>query len=231
MKRCIIVDDEPAAHYVLVNYISKHPALELVHQCYNAVDALKYLESNTVDLMFLDINMPEISGIDMLKRLPSPPHTILTTAYSEFALESYDYGVIDYLLKPIFHPRFEKAVDRFLQIAGSTEGEPAEDKKQVTVKVDSEMVAIDIDTILYTQSYGNYVKIFTTRRSFVATTTTNDFEKCLPPSGFMRAHKSHIIALHKVDEVRKDHVVIKGTPIPIGITFKRELTERLKIMP
>ena len=112
-KRCIIVDDEPAAHYVLANYIKQNPQLELVFQGYNGIEAMNYLRENPVDLMFLDINMPEISGMELLKILPTHPKTILTTAYSEFALESYDYGVIDYLLKPIYFPRFLKAIDRF----------------------------------------------------------------------------------------------------------------------
>ena len=112
-KKCIIVDDEPAAHYVLANYIKQNPQLELVFQGYNGIEAMDYLRENKVDLMFLDINMPEISGMELLKIIPTHPKTILTTAYSEFALESYDYGVIDYLLKPIYFPRFLKAIDRF----------------------------------------------------------------------------------------------------------------------
>lgn len=227
IRKCIIVDDEPAAHYVLANYIAKNPQLELVHNAYNAIDAVNYLEQNSVDLMFLDIDMPEITGIEMLQKITNPPLTILTTAYSEFALESYEYGVLDYLLKPIYYPRFIKAVERFFE-NGKITAEILPEKSVITVKVDSEMVEIDTSTILYTQSYGNYVKIFTLKRSFVATITTNELEKCLPSSGFMRAHKSHIIALNKIDEVKKDHVLIKGVPIPIGITYKREITERLK---
>lgn len=230
IKKCIIIDDEPAAHYVLANYISQNPLLELVFQGYNGVEAMEYLENNTVDLMFLDIDMPEISGIEMLQKLAKPPRTILTTAYSEFALESYEYGVLDYLLKPIYYPRFEKALDRFFELEG-TVPEP-EQIEQVTgsihVKVDSDTIPIELNGILYAQSYGNYVKIITQKRNYLATITTNDLEKMLPSSQFMRAHKSYIIALDKVDEVMKDHVVIKRNPIPIGITYRRELAEKLK---
>ena len=105
-NRCIVVDDEPAAHYVLVNYIERSADLELVAQCYNAFEALEYLRNNRVNLIFLDIDMPEITGMEFLKMLDNPPKIILTTAYSEYALESYDYGVVDYLLKPISFPRF-----------------------------------------------------------------------------------------------------------------------------
>lgn len=230
VKKCIIVDDEPAAHYVLANYISQNPLLELVFQAYNGVEALEYLENNSIDLMFLDIDMPEISGIEMLQQLAKPPRTILTTAYSEFALESYEYGVLDYLLKPIFYPRFVKAIERFFELDGPiAEPEAAEEVTgSIHVKVDSDTIPIELNGILYAQSYGNYVKIFTQKRNYLATITTNDLEKMLPSSQFMRAHKSYIIALDKVDEVMKDHVVIKRNPIPIGITYRRELAEKLK---
>lgn len=230
VKKCIIIDDEPAAHYVLANYISQNPLLELVFQGYNGVEAMEYLDNNTVDLMFLDIDMPEISGIEMLQRLAKPPRTILTTAYSEFALESYEYGVLDYLLKPIYYPRFEKAIDRFFELEGTIpEPEKAEEVTgTINLKVDSDTIPIELNGILYAQSYGNYVKIITQKRNYLATITTNDLEKMLPSSQFMRAHKSYIIALDKVDEVMKDHVVIKRNPIPIGITYRRELAEKLK---
>ena len=229
VKKCIIIDDEPAAHYVLANYISQNASLELVFQGYNGVEALEYLKNNDIDLMFLDIDMPEISGIEMLQKLAKPPSTILTTAYSEFALESYEYGVLDYLLKPIYYPRFVKAVDRFFELEGSAQQEEAEEiSGNIHVKVDSDTIPIEINGILYAQSYGNYVKIFTQKRNYLATITTNDLEKMLPSSQFMRAHKSYIIAIDKVDEVMKDHVVIKRNPIPIGITYRRELAEKLK---
>jgi len=227
-KRCIIVDDEPAAHYVLANYIKQDPRLELVFEGYNGVEAMDYLNNNPVDLMFLDIDMPEITGIEMLKKLNNPPRTILTTAYSEYALESYDFGVLDYLLKPIYYPRFVKAINRFFELIVTQVVAEDEIKDSISVKVDSDMVSIDISSILYAQSYGNYVKIFTTRRNYLATITTNDLEKCLPPSLFMRAHKSYIIALNKVEDIDKDQVVIKQNIIPIGITYRRELADKLK---
>ena len=182
--------------------------------------------------MFLDIDMPQISGIEMLQKLAKPPRTILTTAYSEFALESYEYGVLDYLLKPIFYPRFLKAIERFFELEGNVPAaEPEEEvTTSISVKVDSDIIDIDVDAILYAQSYGNYVKIFTQKRNYLATITTNEFEKCLPSSLFMRAHKSYIIALNKIEEVMKDHVTIKNMPIPIGITYRRELADKLRLI-
>lgn len=226
-KRCIIVDDEPAAHYVLANYIKQNPQLELVFQGYNGIEAMNYLRENPVDLMFLDINMPEISGMELLKILPTHPKTILTTAYSEFALESYDYGVIDYLLKPIYFPRFLKAIDRFFATE-SVRQKAEETVNSVSVKVDGYLMDIELDQLLYAQSFGNYVKLHTTKRTYLASITTTEFEKCLPEKSFMRIHKSYIVALDKIDATEKDFVVIKNERIPIGITYKRELTDRLK---
>lgn len=228
LKKCIIVDDEPAAHYVLVNYIKQNANLELVKQCYNGIEAMNYLRENKVDLMFLDIDMPEVTGLELLKIIPSPPKTILTTAYSEFALESYDYGVIDYLLKPIYFPRFLKAIDRFLSLNSSETIAISDEINSINVKVDGHFVEIELSKLLYAQSFGNYVKIFTTTKTYLASITTNEIERCLPNSSFLRIHKSYIVALDKIQTSEKDFVTIANFNLPIGITYKRELFERLK---
>jgi DNA-binding LytR/AlgR family response regulator len=227
LKKCIIVDDEPAAHYVLANYIRQNPQLELVFQGYNGIEAMDYLRENKVDLMFLDINMPEISGMELLKILPTHPKIILTTAYSEFALESYDYGVIDYLLKPIYFPRFLKAIDRFFSTENAIKVEE-EIINSVSVKVDGYFIDIELDQLLFAQSFGNYVKLYTLKRTYLASITTSEFEKCLPEKNFMRIHKSYIVALDKIETTEKDFVIIKNERLPVGITYRRELIDRLK---
>ena len=226
-KKCIIVDDERAAHYVLVNYIKQNPKLELVFQAYNGIEAVDYLRGNKVDLMFLDINMPEITGMELLKIIPTHPKTILTTAYSEFALESYDFGVIDYLLKPIYFPLFLKAIDRFFSDENTNKIEEV-NIDSVNVKVDGYFVDIELDLLLYAQSFGNYVKLHTIKRTYLASITTSEFEKCLPNKSFLRIHKSYIIAIDKIDDITKDFVIIKNEKLPIGITYRRELIDRLK---
>ncbi|MDR6845952.1 LytTR family DNA-binding domain-containing protein [Flavobacterium granuli] len=226
-KKCIIVDDEPAAHYVLANYIKQNPQLELVYQGYNGIEAMDYLRENKVDLMFLDINMPEISGMELLKIIPTHPKTILTTAYSEFALESYDYGVIDYLLKPIYFPRFLKAIDRFFSTENAIKAEEVA-INSVSVKVDGYFIDIELDQLLFAQSFGNYVKLHTTKKTYLASITTSELEKCLPEKSFMRIHKSYIVALDKIDTTEKDFVIVKNEKLPVGITYRRELTDRLK---
>jgi len=223
-KKCIIVDDEPAAHYVLINYIRQNPELELVHQCYNGIEVMNYLRENPVDLMFLDIDMPEITGLELLKILPSQPKTILTTAYSEFALESYDYGVIDYLLKPIYFPRFLKSIERFL--ATQADRKVIASNLFISIKADGSVIDLDVRKILFAQSYGNYVKIFTTGRTYLASMTTNELEASLSAEQFLRVHKSYIVAIDKIEANERDTLVVSSQRIPVGITYRREL-ERL----
>lgn len=231
--RCLIVDDESAAHYVIVSYIERIDRFELAGQCYNVLEAINFLHQNQVDLLFLDINMPELSGFDLLKTLTNPPRVIITTAYSEFALESYEYWVIDYLLKPIEFPRFLKSIDRFLislpaevQAPG---GEPEQDDTSpFMVKVDGEQVRIFPDELVYAQSLGNYVRLITTRQHYLASITTTELEHRLPPGRFMRIHKSYIVALDKITRHGNGFVFLGETELPVGITYRRELSERLR---
>lgn len=227
VRKCIIVDDEPVAHYVLVNYISQNQQLELVQQCYNSIEALNYLRSNSVDLMFLDIDMPEITGLELLQTLTDPPKTILTTAYSEFALKSYEFGVFDYLLKPIYFPRFLKSMERFF--SSYTDEQTEIFNPIIAVKIDGFMLDLNVKDILFAQSYGNYVKIFTFKKVYLASMTTNELENSLSSELFIRIHKSYIVAIDKIKEWELNTVVINNEKIPVGITYRRALTERLKI--
>jgi DNA-binding LytR/AlgR family response regulator len=230
--KCLVVDDEAAAHYVLINYISSVERLELAGQCYSVVEAINFLHANTAGLVFMDINMPELTGFDFLKALASPPAVIFTTAYQQYALESYEYGVVDYLLKPIEFARFLKAVDRFLLLQASRPGAEPNDiilpEPTVTVKVDGEMATINLDEIIYTQSLGNYVKLITTKRTYICSMTTSELEKRLPPDTFVRIHKSHVISLPKVEKWLNNSLLIGGKELPVGITYKRILAVRFK---
>lgn len=228
---CIIVDDEPAAHYVLQNYLSKVAHIELVSQCYNGIEAINFLHHHTADLMFLDIDMPEITGLQLLKTLQHPPKTILSTAYSEFALESYEYGVIDYLLKPIYFPRFLTAIERFFSLyapAGSNGPEQQEVVSEIMLRIDGENIKIALDELLYVQSLGNYVKLFTTKRSCLASLPTTELESLLPAQRFVRIHKSYIAALDRITQYGKDYICIGDIKLPVGITYRQKLAEIMR---
>jgi DNA-binding LytR/AlgR family response regulator len=231
--RCLIVDDEVAAHYVLENYIGRMDRLVLAGQCYNAMDALNFLHRQPVDLLFLDINMPELTGLELLGTLSYTPRTILTTAYTEYALQSYDFGVTDYLVKPIPFPRFLKAVDRVLAQQPAPVGmsapmtAPAAPADSIMVKVDADWIRIRLDELLYAQSWGNYVKLFLPGRMLLTPLTTAELESRLPTGQFVRIHKSYIVALNKIERLRGNTLQIGDTELPVGITFRRELTDRL----
>lgn len=232
--RCLIVDDELAAHYVLENYIGRVDRLVLAGQCYNALDAINFLHRQPVDLLFLDINMPELSGLELLGALNHIPKTILTTAYTEFALQSYDYGVTDYLVKPIPFPRFLKAVDKVLSLSTPATGLPSvpapgakTPADSIVVKVDADWVRVRFDELLYAQSWGNYVKLFLPGRMLLTPLTTSELESRLPADQFIRIHKSYIVALTKIERLSGNTLHIGENELPVGITFRRELTERL----
>ncbi|WP_020600920.1 LytR/AlgR family response regulator transcription factor [Spirosoma panaciterrae] len=228
--RCLLIDDELAAHYVLQHYIEQVDQLTLVGNCYDALEAINFLHRQPVDLLFLDINMPQISGLQLLETLANPPRVILTTAYSEFALESYEYGVVDYLLKPIEFPRFLKAIDKVMTAEAEKPQEPLPvvSEQSLMVKVDTDWVRIAHSHLEYIQSWGNYVKLFTAQQVYVASITMTEVERRLPSDQFIRIHKSYLIPLARISRMSGNEIFIGDVSLPVGLTYRRELIERLK---
>jgi Response regulator of the LytR/AlgR family len=220
------VDDEPMAHIVLKKHIEKFDQLDLVAQFFNIPNAQKYLQQNKVDLLFLDIHMPEVTGIDFLKSEISPPQTILTSAYSDYALESYEYGVLDYLLKPISSTRFDKSINRFLSIYSS---EKEYEPQMITLRVDGENIDILESDIQFIQSYGNYVRVYLNHRFYLASTTTHEILSNLSPKIFIRIHKSYIVNLTKISNYSEKEVKISDNILPVGITFMRDFINRVQL--
>jgi DNA-binding LytR/AlgR family response regulator len=226
--KCLIVDDEVLAQNVIEKYISTIPTLHLAGKCDNAVEAISFLHNNRVDLLFLDLNMPELSGLDMLKTLSKPPKVILTTAYTEYALESYEYGVVDYLLKPIKLERFIKAVNKVVDLLGkSEESNDFTINQTIFIKEDQVSYQIDLDEILFVEALGNYLKIFTQNRVYVIRETMHDMEDKLPADGFLRIHKSYIVAMTKIRSVSGNRVFINDREIPVGEMYKLTLKQKI----
>jgi len=226
--RCLVIDDEQAAHFVLKNYIARVQYLELVGQCYNVMEAIKFLNEQKVDLLFLDMNMPELSGMDMLQNFPNLPKTILTTAYKDYALLSYEFGIIDYLLKPFEFPRFLKAISRAL---GQTMLMPASDgNKTLTIKVNGIPKDLPVHNMVYVQGMGNYVQfVFDGGESVLSLITLSKIEEELPKSLFLRVHKSYVINKKMIDRITVGVVRLNsGVDIPIGITYRRKLMDLRK---
>jgi DNA-binding LytR/AlgR family response regulator len=229
MLKFIIVDDEPLAHDIIVEFCSMLPHLELQKQCYNAMEALQYLNAHTVDFMFLDINMPKLKGLDFLRTLSAPPKVIITTAYKEYALEGYELNVVDYLLKPFSFDRLAKAVNKVstntTTTAATTVQRSTAAAEKLFIKGDKKHHQIDLDELLYIESYGNYTKLFFKDDMIVSHDKISDYETLLEPNHFLRVHKSFIVAIDKIKFIEGNRIHIDAHKIPIGQTYKQQVTK------
>ncbi|ASK31182.1 DNA-binding response regulator [Chryseobacterium sp. T16E-39] len=222
MINCIIVDDEPLAIQLLESHISKIESLKLVGTAKNAIDAYKVLQEIPVDLMFLDIEMPDLNGIDFLKTLHTKPKTIFTTAYREFAIEGFELEAVDYLLKPISFERFFRSVDRVLR-KDSTE---TEHEEFVILRSGGLQRKIMLADIIYFESSGNDVKVFLKGNAdIIAKDKISELESVLSGKGFIRVHRSFMINSRYVTAFNNDEVIVEGNSIPVGRTYKREFDE------
>ncbi len=221
---CIIVEDEPLAAEVLADYIQQVPFLELKHICSDAIFAMEKLKSENIHLMFLDIHLPKLKGLDFLEALKAPPNVIVTSAYKEYALEGYELNVIDYLLKPIRFNRFLKAVNKLNQhkeqnIPSAIAFTPAE-RKWFFFNVGKKRIKIYLDEILYIESLREYVRITTKDKSILTKFQLNEIEDLLSKNNFLRIHRSFIAAKDKIAAFTATDVEINNKSIPIGRSYK-----------
>ena len=227
MIRYIIIDDEPIAHRIIEKYCADLPHLEKKGNCYNAFEAMQLLNEQVVDLLFLDINMPKLSGFDFLRTLSNPPKIIVTTAYSEFALESYDLDVADYLLKPFAFDRFVKAVNKALSKTTTQAKAPptpiVNTKPSLFLKGDKKFHQIQWDNILFIEAYGHYTKVYLKDEMILSHQKISSFEELLPNDQFLRVHKSFIVAIEKIKFIEGNRLTIEEHEIPIGQTYKNHL--------
>lgn len=228
--KCLIVEDEPLARNLLSEYVKKVAYLELTEASSNPLHALEVLRNHEIDLLFLDIQMPEITGITLLKTLHKKPLVILTTAYSQYALESYELDVVDYLLKPITFDRFLKAVDkasrRILPPATAAESPPPDKSKPfVFIKDGTKLVKINFDDILFVQGLKDYVTIVTKTQKVVSLQRLKALESQLPADQFIRIHHSYIIALKAIDTIHKGEVQIGTHFIPISDSYRKSFRD------
>lgn len=233
--RCIAIDDEPFALELIAGYIQKTPFLEFVEGFTNPFKAMSFLLNTPVDLVFLDINMPELSGIELLKSLPNPPKIIFTTAFAEFGAESYDFNAIDFLLKPVKYDRFLKAVNKagdnpFIHKHAEKYAVPIPDqhKESILVKSGTQLFQIAFDDIYYVEGAGNYMTFYTENGKVMVLQPMIEIIKMLPPSIFIRIHKSYIISLKHIGIIEKSRVIINKTPIPIGITYREHFSKLIR---
>jgi DNA-binding LytR/AlgR family response regulator len=227
---CLIVDDEPLARNLLTDYAKKIPSLNLVGTCEGPLQALEVLKTTSVDLLFLDIQMPEITGIGLLKVLQKKPMVIFTTAYSEYALDGYELDVVDYLLKPISFERFLKAVNKVQARITTTQRVtmPPTADDFIFVKDGTKLVKIMIHDILYVEGLKDYVTIHTKLQKVVSLQRLKSLEEQLPASLFVRIHNSFIVSLRAIASVHKNEVEIGTAFLPVGETFKKSFKEAIE---
>lgn len=234
--KCLIVDDEELAVKVIENHIQQIDGMEVAGVCHNAMDAFALLQQQPIDLVFLDIQMPKISGLSLLKSMPNKPPVILTTAHREFALEGFELDVVDYLLKPISLDRFLKAVGKIYRLQQRAVPVPAQGQSNreenatfFYIKSDRQFIKIPLAEVLYIESLRNHVKIITTTGNYTTLLGISQMEQKLPPQHFIRIHRSYLIAITKVDRFTQTNLFIGEKTLPIGQNYREEVLRRLQI--
>ncbi|MBN8876680.1 MAG: response regulator [Sphingobacteriales bacterium] len=220
MIRCIIVDDEPLAQEVLEAHIKRFGRLEVFAKCPNALEAFKVLHKENIELMFLDIRMPAINGIEFLKSLKSPPKVIFTTAYSEYALTGFELDGIDYLLKPISYERFEKSMEKLFRIYPD---EKIQQKQYTYFKVSGKLIKVMHTELLYAQSVKDYILLKTTKGNLLTYMTMKNLAGLLPADTFARVHRSYLVNMNCIEVMDKNILKVAGTNITIGENYRDNL--------
>ncbi|MGB0863600.1 MAG: LytR/AlgR family response regulator transcription factor [Saprospiraceae bacterium] len=237
--KCLVVDDEALARKLLQTYIERIPYLELVATCKNPIEASGFLQATTIDLMFLDIQMPQISGVDFLKTLTKRPLVVFTTAYEKYALEGYQLDIVDYLLKPFGFDRFFQAMNKAsarLNIQTTTESIPVpssfetnstDEKNFLLVKSEHKIHRLKHKDILYIQSMQSYVSYYTNKERILSLNTMKKLEVELPSKQFIRIHKSYIVAIDQIEMLEGNQIIVGKVKIPIGASYKDEVMRRV----
>ncbi|MDH7445938.1 LytR/AlgR family response regulator transcription factor [Aquimarina sp. 2201CG14-23] len=228
---CIIVDDEPTARDIIADHLTRIDRIEVVAICNNALEAFNCINSQKVDLIFLDINMPEISGISFAKSINKEIKIIFTTAYREYAIDGFDLHAVDYLLKPISFERLLNAVNNYFEIhhkASPIKNQEIKPNEFIFVRSERRMKKIDFAEIIYVESYNDYLKIHCTQETIVTRETISNIEAKLPVQQFMRTHRSFIISIQKIDSFSNEELVLNNKSIPISRNYKSEVLNRLE---
>ncbi|HKH61795.1 MAG TPA: LytTR family DNA-binding domain-containing protein [Flavitalea sp.] len=234
MLKCMVIDDEHLAIQLLENHISKVPFLELTSTFRNPLEALISINTNPVDLIFLDIQMPQLNGVQFMKLLQNRAQVIISSAYEEYAIEGFEHNVVDYLLKPISFERFFRAVEKAYNLK-----HPAQKLERVPemfpatggyifIKVETKMVRVELDDILFIEGLKNYVSIQTKTKKIVTLQVMKQLEEILPSNRFLRVHKSYIVSLDKINSIERQEIYIGDRIIPIGVTYHDAFFKRLE---
>ncbi len=225
LLNCLVIDDEPIARKGILEHISQIGYLNPLKECKNVVEALHCIDKEQVDVLFLDIQMPKMSGIDFVRSLKQPIPTVFTTAYSEHALEGFELGVLDYLLKPITFPRFLKTAIKIQDYYSSKN--PALDAKYFFIKCHQKIEKIMISDVTFIEGLANYIAIHTPKKKYITYLTFKSIEEKLPPSQFIRIHKSYLVSINAIQSIDTDMITLNDIELPLSKKYKTELMERV----
>jgi DNA-binding LytR/AlgR family response regulator len=227
MIRCVIVDDSPLALDLLEDYISKVDELHLIRKFTNALEAIPFIESKNIELVFLDIHMPDISGMDLLKKLIKKPKIIFTTAFPNYAVAGFELDAVDYLLKPFSFDRFKKAADKAVSLI-HTSGIKKNEEAFIYVKSGYDKVKINIREIHYIEALKDYIKIYTGEKKVLSLMSMKEILELLPKDEFVRTHRSYIIAVNKIKRVSSKSVLLENKEVPVGAMYRKEFVRFLE---
>lgn len=220
--KCIIVDDEPIARRIIKKHLSYFPHFDLIAECSNAIEAMEITNKKHTDLMFLDIQMPGITGIDFIKASTKAPKVIFTTAYRDYAVTAFDLNVVDYLLKPISLERFAKSINKFLSLTENSETSVNNDE-YILLKADRKQYKIILNDILYLESMGDYVTVHTKDKKYITKERLSNLETTLPKSKFTRIHRGYIISNRNIEAIGSGFIEINGQSLPVGRNYKNNI--------
>ncbi|MBF7092380.1 response regulator transcription factor [Flavobacterium sp. ALJ2] len=228
--KCVLIDDEPLAIKVLQNYFTNFTDFEITGTFVNALEALDYINNNSVDAVFLDINMPMMTGFELISLIENKTKVIITTAFREFAAESYDLEVLDYLVKPIPLPRFIKCINKITteyNLKNNIKVENHRVEPHLFIKVDKKMIKINIDEILFVEGMKEYIKVITLDKTYITHKSLTALSDELPADRFMRIHKSYLIAVNKVKSIEGNRIQIQSFTLPIGRNYSKEVKSKI----
>ncbi|TDW49064.1 LytTR family two component transcriptional regulator [Flavobacterium sp. 270] len=228
--KCVLIDDEPLAIKVLQNYFTNFTDFEVVATFNNSLEALDFINSTPVDAVFLDINMPMMTGFELISLIENKTKVIITTAFREFAAESYDLDVLDYLVKPIPLPRFIKCINKItteFNLKNNIKVETTKGDSHIFIKVDKKMMKINIEEILFIEGMKEYIKVVTPDKTYITHKSLTSLSEELPADRFLRIHKSYVIALNKVKSIEGNRIQIQSYTIPIGRNYSKEVKNKI----
>jgi DNA-binding LytR/AlgR family response regulator len=229
MMNCLIVDDDSLSRHIIQEYIERTDFLHLIASCSSAIEAVNIIRYENIDLIFLDVEMPEMSGLEFIKTLDAKPQIILVTAHEKYAVEAFDYEVTDFIVKPIAYSRFLKAVSKAKREKSARQNTPS-NLNSIFVKIESRIIKINIKDIIFIEALADYIMLVTTAEKYIVHSTMKGIENKLPAKDFMRFHRSYIVRLDRIESIDENTLIINRKLIPIGGSYRKYLMEQITLI-